>query len=43
MITWQVSLSGLRIYRDGLLVADIPRRDFIHLIADLTNALRWPP
>jgi hypothetical protein len=35
MITWQVSLSGLRIYRDGLLVADIPRRDFIHLIADL--------
>ena len=43
MITWQVSLSGLRIYRDGLLVADIPRRDFIHLIADLANALRWPP
>ena len=43
MVTWHVSLSGLKIYRDGVLVAEIARRDFIHLVADLANALRWPP
>jgi hypothetical protein len=41
MVTWQVSLSGLKIYRDGVLVAEIPRREFIHLIADLANALSF--
>jgi len=43
MVTWHVSPSGLKIYRDGALIADIPRRDFIHLVADLATALRWPP
>jgi len=43
MITWHVSLSALKIYRDGLLVADISRREFIHLVSDLVTALRWPP
>jgi len=43
MVTWHVSPSGLKIYRDGVLIADIPRRDFIHLVAALATALRWPP
>lgn len=40
VVTWQVTQGAVKVWRDGQLVAEIPARQFPHLMLDLAKALR---